>query len=97
MPASNVHVFLVSQEDISIVNTVNPSQNNDALTVSAAAGGWIEIGGSQSGKAFRLGRDPVMDSIAEQLLGQGALPPLAGAAQTQFALVRPSWTEITSH
>jgi len=90
-------VFLVSQEDISIVHHNDENQNNDALTVSAAAGGWIEIGGPQSGKVFRFGRDPVMDTIAEQLLIQGALPPLAGAAQTQFTLARPSWTEIASH
>jgi hypothetical protein len=97
--ANGAHVYLVSQGDISLVHH-NDNDNlnnnvNNAQAVSIVAGGHIEIGGPKSGYLFRLGYDPALDALGDQLLSQGALPPVTGGSGASFVVVRPSWSETT--
>ena len=93
-----VSVYLVSQGDISVLHDDHDSQgrSNTASTISIVAGGRIEIGGPESSDAFTLGYDPsLMDLVSDQLLAQGALPPVIGGTGANFAVVRQTWLETT--
>jgi hypothetical protein len=93
--ASGTSVYLVSQGDISLVHSNDNNNSNNAQAVSIVAGGRIEIGGPESGDVFRLGYDPALDALGDQLLSQGALPPVTGGSGASFVVVRPSWSETT--
>jgi len=92
---NGVQVYLVSQGDVSVIHANDYQTSHDARRVSIVAGGHIEIGGPQSG-AFTLGYDPSsMDDLADQLLAQGALPPVMGGTGANFVVARQSWVETT--
>jgi hypothetical protein len=92
----NVHVYLVSQGDVSIVHDRDDSADNLAGTVSIVAGGQVEIGGPRTGYTFTLGYDPPgMDALADQLLALGALPNVMGGGGSNFKVIRGSWLETT--
>jgi hypothetical protein len=93
--ASGTSIYLVSQGDISLVHSNDNNNSNNAQAVSIVAGGRIEIGGPESGDVFRLGYDPALEALGDQLLSQGALPPVTGGSGASFVVVRPSWSETT--
>ena len=91
-----VTVYLVSEGDVSIVHANDQDKRTMAGAISIVAGGRIVIGGPGLGYSFELDYDPTsMDALAEQLLGQGALPPVTGGTGASFVAVRPSWLETT--
>jgi len=92
---SGVRVYLVSDGDIAVTQQNEYNNDNSAMALSIVAGGRIEIGGPDAGHAFQLGYDPAMDALADQLLAQGALPPVMGGSGGSFVAMRPSWTETT--
>jgi hypothetical protein len=93
---NDLHVFLVSNGDISVIHHNDDDNSNDAQNLSIVAGGHIELGGPEGSKAFKLSYDPSsMDALADQLLAQQALPQVFGGTGTGFLAVRPSWVEIT--
>ena len=92
----DVPVYLVSQGDVSIVHINNADRSNGPGTVSIVAGGHIEIGGMAPGETFDLGYDPAsMDALADQLIAQGALPPVVGGTGANFVALKKSWLETT--
>jgi hypothetical protein len=95
IPNGDVRVFLVSQGNISVIHHTDKGETHDALSLSIVAGGRIEIGGPDNSNFFRLAHDPAMDALADELLAEGALPPLFGATEARFVLAHNSWSEIT--
>jgi hypothetical protein len=94
--SDDVHVYLVSDGDISVVHLNDEDRNNAANRISIVAGGRIEIGGPESGSRLELGYDASsMDDLAETLLAMGALPQVVGGTGTNFAVKRQTWLETT--
>ena len=90
-------VYLVSQGDIGVTHRHSASYDyvKEAEYVSIVSGGGVEIGGPRDEDVFRLEYDTSMDPLADQLLGNGALPPAAGGSATAFRLNRGHWRETT--
>ena len=94
--AEEVSVFLVSEGDIAITRAHNRSATQTARRVSVVAAGDIEVGGPYSGDRQRLHYDASrMGPLAEQLIGQGALPPLTASSSMTYVIARSSWAETT--
>jgi hypothetical protein len=92
----NMRVFLVSEGDIGVTHRYNPGVSQDVQAVSIAAAGRVELGGPTSGYRFRLSYAPsTMDALADQLLAQGALPPLTAGTGTAYVVARSTWVETT--
>jgi len=93
---NNVRVFLVSEGDIGVTHRHNSSINQDVNALSIVAAGDVELGGPTSGYRFRLSYAPsAMDALADQLIAQGALPPLTAGTGTSYVVARSSWVETT--
>jgi hypothetical protein len=89
-------VYLVSQGDVAVTHDHSYQTDHDAETVSIVSGSIIELEGPEQDVRFRLGYGGApMDAWADQLLGLGALPPVAGGSATAFAAVRGQWRETT--
>lgn len=90
------YVYLVSQGDIAVTHDHSRSTPHEAETVSIVAGGSVELEGPLEDRRFRLSYGgSAMDPMADQLLGTGALPPVAGGSATAFAVIRGTWRETT--
>lgn len=93
---NGVHVYLVSQGDVSVIEDKDEEETNHAGGVSIVAGGRIEIGGPQTGHELDLTYDaPAMDGLADDLFATGALPTLMGGTGANFVVARQTWLEIT--
>ena len=91
-----VRVYLVTQGDVSLVHIHDNEETHSAPAVSIVAGGRIEIGGPKDSDTFTLTYDPAtMDALADQLLAQGALPPVMGGTGANFTVARQTWVETT--
>ena len=89
-------VYLVSQGDIGVTHDHSYKTPHEAETVSFVAGGSIELEGPIEDRVFQLGYGgSSMDALADELLGRGALPPVAGGGATAFAVIRGNWRETT--
>jgi len=93
---NNMRVYLVSEGDIALTHTHDSSTSQDVNALSIVAAGVVELGGPVSGYRFRLSYAPTaMDALADQLIAQGALPPLTAGIGTSYVVARSSWVETT--
>ena len=92
----NARVYLVSEGDIGFTREENDLASMDADQVTIVAGGSIELGGPRPGYIQRVEYEPpVMDALADVLIGIGALPPLTAGTSVSYILARSTWAETT--
>jgi len=92
---AKVNVFLVTEGGVSLTHHLASGNTQGASATSIVAGGGVEIGGPQLPAVFTLRHATAMDALADQLLAQGALPPLGGGAGASFTALRSFWAETT--